>query len=297
MSDFEHSLTRGYVQRHVPPDSQVDLNIALLDIAQDFILSHLQNSGYFDGLLIFKGGTALRKLFAGTEGRFSTDLDFALWDETEDTDKIGDVLADELDSSFGPFELSAKKQRGRWSISVNSEFGQPDISIKLDVGPPCWLDPSEQSYETMPIHDRYGWSLPDIPCMRLEELMAEKIARLNRLSTARDAWDLVWLATTSPFSNFDREYVRKISVLKIWVDNNGMGPAWDSSLSPRPFDPDVWLSSREDWDEQKIGLLSRPAPPIETLENQLFQYYSWLRDLTPGEQRYAEPMKPIDPTS
>ena len=29
----------------------------------------------FDDLVVFKGGTALRKLFAGAAGRFSTDID------------------------------------------------------------------------------------------------------------------------------------------------------------------------------------------------------------------------------
>ncbi|MGM0381732.1 MAG: nucleotidyl transferase AbiEii/AbiGii toxin family protein, partial [bacterium] len=41
---------------------------------------------------MFKGGTALRKLFAGMEGRFSTDLDFALFDRTEDPNEIGNVI-------------------------------------------------------------------------------------------------------------------------------------------------------------------------------------------------------------
>ncbi|MFB6355171.1 MAG: nucleotidyl transferase AbiEii/AbiGii toxin family protein [bacterium] len=288
MTNLDHSLTQGYVHRHVPQDSQVDIDIALLDIAQDFILSHLHDAGYFNGLVVFKGGTALRKLFAGMEGRFSTDLDFALFDRTEDPDEIGNVIADDLDTSLGPFDLTPKKQRGRWSISVSSEFGDPGVSIKLDVGPPCWLEPEEQSYETIPIHERYGWSLPDIPCMRLEELISEKIARLNRSATARDAWDLVWIATTSPYSNFDRDLVREITALKIWVDNNGMGPSWDPSISPRPFHPDRWLSAQEDWDKQKIGLLTQEPPPIDQLEEDLFQYYSWLEELTSDQETFAD---------
>jgi predicted nucleotidyltransferase component of viral defense system len=288
MTNLDHSLTQGYVHRHVPPNSQVDIDIALLDIAQDFILSHLHDAGYFDGLVVFKGRTALRKLFAGMEGRFSTDLDFVLFDRTEDPDEIGHVIADELDTSLGPFDLSPEKKRGRWSITVSSEFGEPGISIKLDVGPPCWLEPVEQSYVDMPIHKRYDWTLPAIPCMRLEELVSEKIARLNRSASARDAWDLVWIATTSPFSKFDRDLVREITTLKIWVDNNGMGPAWDPSLSPKPFHPDRWLSAREDWDKQKIGLLTREPPPIDQLEEDLFQYYSWLKELTSDQETFAE---------
>jgi len=48
-----------------------------LDIAQDFLLAHLEEVGVFGHMVVFKGGTALRKLFAGAQGRFSTDLDLA----------------------------------------------------------------------------------------------------------------------------------------------------------------------------------------------------------------------------
>ncbi|WP_425957039.1 nucleotidyl transferase AbiEii/AbiGii toxin family protein [Xylanimonas sp. McL0601] len=49
----------------------------MIDIAQDLLLAHLVDAEVFD-LLVFKGGTALRKTFAGPAGRFSTDLDFSL---------------------------------------------------------------------------------------------------------------------------------------------------------------------------------------------------------------------------
>ena len=70
-----HVLTPGWLQRHVPPASRLDVRIAVLDIAQDFLLAHLHTHGVFDDLVVFKGGTALRKLFAGAAGRFSTDID------------------------------------------------------------------------------------------------------------------------------------------------------------------------------------------------------------------------------
>jgi uncharacterized protein len=54
--------------------------------------------------------------------------------------------------------------------------------------------------------------------MALGENMAEKIARLTRRTPARDVYDLVWIATTSPHSSFDRASVRRVAVLKNWVD-------------------------------------------------------------------------------
>ncbi|MDE0082769.1 MAG: nucleotidyl transferase AbiEii/AbiGii toxin family protein [Gammaproteobacteria bacterium] len=77
MTGDDHALTPGYVARHVPPGSKIGIDVAVLDIAQDFLLAHLDERGVLGDLVIFKGGTALRKLFAGAQGRFSTDLSLA----------------------------------------------------------------------------------------------------------------------------------------------------------------------------------------------------------------------------
>jgi predicted nucleotidyltransferase component of viral defense system len=43
----------------------------------DLLLRHLSERGVLT-LVAFKGGTALRKVYAGAGGRFSTDLDFSV---------------------------------------------------------------------------------------------------------------------------------------------------------------------------------------------------------------------------
>ena len=65
----DHALTLGYVARHVPPASKIGIDVAVLDIAQDFLLAHLAERGVLGDFAIFKGGTALRKLFAGAQGK------------------------------------------------------------------------------------------------------------------------------------------------------------------------------------------------------------------------------------
>ena len=45
-------------------------------MAQDLLLQHLHAEGELDFVAI-KGGTAIRKLYAGKEGCFSLDLDFS----------------------------------------------------------------------------------------------------------------------------------------------------------------------------------------------------------------------------
>lgn len=282
-----HSLTRGYVQRHIPPGSGLGLDVAILDIAQDFLLAHLEEAGVFEELVTFKGGTALRKLFAGSQGRFSTDLDLATLQPGSDRAAVADLVAEQTQTTLGPFRFEPTRNRGRWQIRVHSSFGDPQIAIKLDVGPPCWLEPEPRALIETPTQRRYGFEIPLLPCARLEEILAEKIARLARRATARDASDLVWAATTSPHSRFSATTVRTLAVLKVWVDNHGLGPDWSPAVAPAPFDPERWLSPRGDWDDEQIGLLATPPPTVQELEARLRQLYAWLDDLTDSEARLA----------
>lgn len=48
-----------------------------------------------------------------------------------------------------------------------------------------------------------------------------------------------------------------------------------------------WLSPREDWDDEQIGLLTHPPPSLSELEARLHRLYAWLRDLTEKEGRLA----------
>lgn len=282
-----HSLTPGYVQRHVPPGSGLGLDIAVLDIAQDFLLAHLEQTGVLGGLVVFKGGTALRKLFAGSQGRFSTDLDLATAESGGNRAAVADLIADQARTTLGPFRYEPARTRGRWHIRVYSPFADPLITIKLDVGPPCWRRPEVRPFVEHPTHRRYGFDLPALPCVRLEEMLAEKVARLNRRATARDAWDLVWAATTSPHSRFSASSVRTLAVLKIWVDNHGLGPDWAPAVAPTSFKPARWLSPKGEWDDEHIGLLATPPPDIGALEADLHHLYGWLADLTDREARLA----------
>lgn len=284
----DHSLQVGWLHRHLPHSSGLPLEVAVLDIAQDFLLTHLAQHGIFRELVVFKGGTALRKLFAGGSGRFSTDVDVALREMTEDRDAVAGLIADVSNVTLGPFSFEPSNHGGRWRIRVQSEFGSPVQTIKLDVGPPCWLKPDERTFVEISTHTRYGFELPSLPCMSLEEILAEKIARLARTSTARDAYDLRWAATTHPHSGFDRDQVRHLAVLKVWVDNHGLADTWRPAIGPKPFVPDKWLSPRTgSWDSEEIGQLAHPPPSLTDLDAEVLRNYAWLADLTEQEAMFA----------
>lgn len=289
-------LTQGHVLRHAPAQSPQGRDAAVIDIAQDLLLRHLFERGVLT-LVAFKGGTALRKLYAGAGGRFSTDLDFSVTSLDDDPAAVIQLLVGEIDGTrLGPFTYGVDERRGRYTIIYRSDLG-PDptgeLQSKIDVGPPPWLAPTGRGWVEVPIHRRYGGPLPQLPVIDLAENVAEKIARLNRRSPARDAYDLVWVART-PGLDLDRPLIRRLAVLKAWVDLHGLRTdraSWPAPLpGAQPFDANRWLAPRSasDFDDEAIGLLTVPPPDLGDLGQDLSRLYQWLVELDDDERAVAE---------
>ena len=111
----------GHVARHTPKGAGAQgREAAVVDIAQDLLLAHMHEAGLLDGLAM-KGGTAIRKLYAGNEGRFSLDLDFATFGPfAPDAAELFVMEADGL--AIGPFTYEVSERRGKWSIAFGSPF-------------------------------------------------------------------------------------------------------------------------------------------------------------------------------
>ena len=293
---YDVRLTQGHLLRHAPAQSPQGRGAALIDIAQDLLLRHLSEQGVLT-LVAFKGGTALRKVYAGAAGRFSTDLDFAVASLDDDPDAVIQLLVDEIGGAqLGPFTYGIDTRRGRHTITYRSDLGlEPgeQLQSKLDVGPPPWLEPASRSWVEVPIHTRYGGPLPSLPVISLAENIAEKVARLNRRSPARDAYDLVWVART-PGLALDRSLIRRLVVLKTWVDLHGLHTEharWAAPLpGARPFDAERWLVPRAkaDFDDEAIGLLTVPPPDLNDLGRDLSRLYQWIAELDDDERQIAE---------
>lgn len=135
-------VTEGLVLRHAPSGPQ-GRYAAIIDIAQDVLLSELAEDGIF-GHLVFKGGTALRKFYAGAQGRFSTDLDFSVRNPDDDPTTVGAMLREEIDGrEIDGFRYSVVNHRGRDSITYETPVrGGSPLNAKLYIGPPSWLEPN-----------------------------------------------------------------------------------------------------------------------------------------------------------
>ncbi|GHU66281.1 hypothetical protein AGMMS49983_15600 [Clostridia bacterium] len=134
--------------------------------------------------------------------------------------------------------------------------------------------------------------MPSIQVANLQENMAEKLARVNRKPLARDLYDLVWLAKTSPYSQFDRNIVRNLAVLKIWTDQFGIQSNtqhWGNSFGSTEYNESRWNAPivKENIADEQIGLLTVPPPKMEDLAQEFHSYFGFLADLSEKERAIA----------
>ena len=269
-------ITEGYLVRHYQ-GRRGGRGPALIDIAQDHLLFRLADQGLFDLGMALKGGTAIRKLWAGSAGRFSTDLDFAGLD-----DAVAELVLEAIDGAqVGPFGFSTEPIDGtlRARVLITSPFGAPDVPARLDLGRrPLWLGAQSVQPIALPIHQRYEFAVPAVPAARVEEIIAEKLARYRRASLARDLYDLAWFASRP----FDEALVRRLTVLKVWVD------VVDDGLGDALFDPQQVLRERAkgEFQPEAIGYLTTPVD-IERWVAAVATRFAFLRDLDDFEQRVA----------
>ena len=269
-------ITEGYLVRHYQGRGG-GRGPALIDIAQDHLLFRLAEQGLFDLGMALKGGTAIRKLWAGNAGRFSTDLDFAGFD-----DATAELVLEAVDGAqVGPFNFVTEPIDGtlRVRVLITSPLGSPEVPARLDLGRrPLWLAAQPAQPIALPIHLRYGFTMPAIPAAQVEEVIAEKLARYRRASLARDLYDLAWFASRP----FDEALVRRLTVLKTWHDVVGDG------LGDAPFAAEQVLRQRteREFQPEAIGYLTTPVD-IPRWVTAVVTRFAFMRDLDDFEQRVA----------
>ena len=85
-------LTQLQVQRYAIESGLRDIMIAEEEVVLTFLLQLLSERGILNRLA-FKGGTCLRKIFVGSQGRFSTDLGFTGIEAHDHQDVILDAAS------------------------------------------------------------------------------------------------------------------------------------------------------------------------------------------------------------
>lgn len=278
-------LTRPQVQRYAAESGLRDLMIAEKEVILTYLLQLLADHGLLDKLA-FKGGTCLRKMFIGTGGRFSTDLDFTGLKEHDHEDVILDMMGAFQDPYHGitfsiPDDSYYETQDGlSWGVNpvyVHDWNTGGDSEVRLQI--------SRRETPTLPTERReqcdqsYFRHLPFTPvaitCLALPEIIAEKVRACYQRNKARDIYDLALFATRP----LDQPLIRRLVVLKLWQARDAFEP---ERLVEKFRDGTAF-----DWDD--LGQLVRRTERIDPgqITADCVKGFAFLGDMTPDEKILA----------
>lgn len=268
------------------------LDIVEKDYALSYLLAGIAKQEQLTHSLIFKGGTALKKIFFGNY-RFSVDLDFstliapknrALENALQDAINIATTLL----SNYGPFELQLKRfpergphPTGQEAFNINVKFPwHPSalctIKVEITHDEPVILSP-----EYKPILHGYDESLDCIVATyHIEEIIAEKLRALlqthKKLVTrgwnrprARDYYDL-WSVLKNYGSSVDK--VRLINMLNKKCFNRDVSYQTIDDF----FTPELVNEAHQHW-QSTLGNLVNGLPECELILTETKELLSFLK--------------------
>lgn len=224
-------LTQPQVQRYSNESGLRDIMIAEKEVVLTFLLQLLSERGILDRMA-FKGGTCLRKMFLGTQGRFSTDLDFT-GIEGHDHEEVILAMMDAFEQPFHCIQFAIadegyyETQDGlSWGVNPTyaQEWNASGVSeVKLQIS--RRETPTLPTERRLQIEQSYFRLLPfapaEITCLALEEILAEKIRACYQRNKARDIFDLGVFATRP----LNQPLIRRLVVLKLWQARDSFDPA------------------------------------------------------------------------
>jgi predicted nucleotidyltransferase component of viral defense system len=224
-------LTQPQVQRYSNESGLRDFMIAEKEVVLTFLLQLLSERGILSRLA-FKGGTCLRKMFLGTQGRFSTDLDFTGIEE-HDHEEVILAMMEAFEQPFHgiqfaiPDEGYYETQDGlSWGVNPTyahewNASGVSEIKLQISRRETPTL-PTEQRAQIFQSYFRFLPFAPaDIVCLALPEMLAEKIRACYQRNKARDIFDLGMFATRP----LNQPLIRRLVVLKLWQARDSFDPA------------------------------------------------------------------------
>lgn len=191
-------------------------------IEQDLILSRVISEIYshpfLKEALLFRGGTALNKLFFKPGLRYSEDIDLVQYSQGP----IGDIMT-ELHSTLDPWLGKPKYKQSQGRVTFFYRFATenaPVKTIKVKVEINTREHGSHLDIKDVPFRVENGWfsTLTSVKTYCLEELMATKLRALYQRRKGRDLFDLYQVLLSYPTLNISA----LIDCFKHYLENEGL---------------------------------------------------------------------------
>jgi len=240
-------------------DTQIEKDYMLT-----WILFGIANHVRLSKVLVFKGGTALKKVYF-EDYRYSEDLDFTLLDNTQtneeifsDFEEIFDFVKEEANIGLQKAE-DAEHESGsiNFYISYTGPLGAAGATkeVKIDI---TRKEVLEFAPVVKPVFIHYSdLQFFDFLCYPLEEVLIEKMCALMGRTQPRDLYDLWYLLEYNKMDivynwpEFERKAANKGHTPSAFVEKvnsklNSFKGRWAGSLANQIKDlPDFELVVRE----------------------------------------------------
>lgn len=189
-------ITPGEIQQTASKEGVPDRTIEK-DYVIGWILKGISQNRYLKELLVFKGGTVLKKVWYH-DFRYSEDLDFTIvdknWDITQLESEMNNLCQWVYDESRIKLELkreqdSAAQYKG-YIDYVGPLGGQRNIKLDISKDELIFNPPISK-----PVLDEYSDAEEEhlIQCYSLEEVLAEKLRCTMQRMVPRDIYDIWYL--------------------------------------------------------------------------------------------------------
>jgi len=225
-------------------------------------------------------------MFIGSQGRFSTDLDFTGLEEHDHEDAILAMMgAFEQEFHGIRFQITDGSYYETmdglsWGVSPTyvhewNEAGDSEIKLQISRRETPTLAPAQRPQLEQSYFDLLPFDPAEIGCLAFPEILAEKIRACYQRNKARDIYDLGVFATKP----LDQPLIRRLVVLKLWQARD-------------TFDPARLMEKFEhgeafDWDDLRDLVRRDVRIDRERICADCVRGFRFLSDLTPEERTLA----------
>lgn len=259
---------------HYAQASRVDRIIAERNVVLTYVLKVLsEGKNPLIRRLVLKGGTCLKKVYLGKSGRFSMDLDFTALSLSPN--KFSSLLRKLLhEKTYYGITFSIEEEYTREeavpaygaSMAYNHSWNAAGFQFQVSFRERPVLHVRDVPLQNE-LYFRYTEFGPlEVPCLRIEELLAEKIRATFQRISARDIYDL-WLMSRAAYN---RGLTKTLVVLKLWSAMN-------------PFDPKALLEKiageEYDWEDLRSLVSGGKLPDPAKLISEVTKSYAYLLQL------------------
>ncbi len=188
-------------------------------VEQDLVISRalicLYNDPIVKESLIFRGGTALNKLFVKPASRYSEDIDF-VQRKAEPIGPTIDAIREALKSWLGEPKRKITERGAKLIYQYQAVSGLP-VKLKIEINTTEHFQVLPFKIEPFSIQSKWFSGQCEITTYELDELIATKLRALYQRRKGRDLFDL-WHVFKSGLINTDRV----IKIFKKYCVNDGL---------------------------------------------------------------------------